>query len=308
MRRGLDRQVLQRVRQVLQGLSHHDNMPPFDTTVVRCCSAPHEEKNAALAAAAAAALQAEATAALGGVSGYGSSQELSGLDEADVAAVLNELVGQGSSASQVSLASNGSAGGGSAACKAKQPAPQQPQPQQQQQQQPFRIIVTGHSLGGAVATLCAMDLARELPNWGFAPLASPEAQPQAAGTEAAGAGTAGVQAAVFGPAGAVLNGAVHAVQAAAAPLARGAAAAAARGPAGSVEAAAAAAAAAEAGGTDATPAAARPVWLSVYTFGAPRTGNHAFARDYGSLVPDSWSVINDQDLGEQGGMRCRGGV
>ena len=33
-----------------------------------------------------------------------------------------------------------------------------------------------------------------------------------------------------------------------------------------------------------------------YTFAAPvlRTGNHAFAREYYAMVPDSWSVINDQ--------------
>lgn len=31
-----------------------------------------------------------------------------------------------------------------------------------------------------------------------------------------------------------------------------------------------------------------------YTFAAPRTGNHAFARDYNATVPDTWSVINDQ--------------
>ena len=31
-----------------------------------------------------------------------------------------------------------------------------------------------------------------------------------------------------------------------------------------------------------------------YTFAAPRTGNHAFARDYNAVVPDTWSVINDQ--------------
>ncbi|KAL4429353.1 hypothetical protein ABPG77_005127 [Micractinium sp. CCAP 211/92] len=308
MRRGLDRQVLQRVQQVLQGLSHRDDMPPFDTTVVRCCStldedSSHEEKNAAAAAEAAAALQAEAATAGGGASGYGSSQELSGLDEAALAAVLAELAGPGSGRSQASLASNGSAGTTTAPAGAEQQQQQQPQ-QQQQQQGPFRIIVTGHSLGGAVATLCAMDLARELPNWGFAPLASPDVvEPQAAGTEAAGAGmdgshaagaearTGGSQAAVYGPAGAALNGAGHTAQAPAAPSAK-----AAGGPAGSAEAVAAAAAAAEAGGSDATPAAARPVWLSVYTFGAPRTGNHAFARDYGSLVPDSWSVINDQDL------------
>ena len=31
-----------------------------------------------------------------------------------------------------------------------------------------------------------------------------------------------------------------------------------------------------------------------YSFGAPRTGNHAFARDYNHMVPDTWSIINDQ--------------
>ena len=31
-----------------------------------------------------------------------------------------------------------------------------------------------------------------------------------------------------------------------------------------------------------------------YSFGAPRTGNHAFARDYNQVVPDTWSIINDQ--------------
>ena len=36
------------------------------------------------------------------------------------------------------------------------------------------------------------------------------------------------------------------------------------------------------------------VELVCYTFAAPRTGNHAFARDYNATVPDTWSVINDQ--------------
>ena len=31
-----------------------------------------------------------------------------------------------------------------------------------------------------------------------------------------------------------------------------------------------------------------------YTFAAPRTGNHAFAREFNAVVPDTWSVINDQ--------------
>ena len=32
--------------------------------------------------------------------------------------------------------------------------------------------------------------------------------------------------------------------------------------------------------------------LKVYTVGAPRAGNHAFAREYNRLVPDSWAIIN----------------
>ena len=36
------------------------------------------------------------------------------------------------------------------------------------------------------------------------------------------------------------------------------------------------------------------VQVVCYSFGAPRTGNHAFARDYNHMVPDTWSIINDQ--------------
>ena len=36
------------------------------------------------------------------------------------------------------------------------------------------------------------------------------------------------------------------------------------------------------------------VEVMCYSFGAPRTGNHAFARDYNHVVPDTWSIINDQ--------------
>ena len=36
------------------------------------------------------------------------------------------------------------------------------------------------------------------------------------------------------------------------------------------------------------------VEVQCYSFGAPRTGNHAFAREYNKLVPDTWSIINDQ--------------
>ena len=38
----------------------------------------------------------------------------------------------------------------------------------------------------------------------------------------------------------------------------------------------------------------RGVEVVCYTFAAPRTGNHAFARDYNTRVRDSWSVICDQ--------------
>ncbi len=34
--------------------------------------------------------------------------------------------------------------------------------------------------------------------------------------------------------------------------------------------------------------------ISCYTFGAPRTGNHAFAHEYNEGVPDTWGIINDQ--------------
>ena len=34
--------------------------------------------------------------------------------------------------------------------------------------------------------------------------------------------------------------------------------------------------------------------LSVYTFGAPRVGNHAFAREFNERVPQLWNIINDQ--------------
>ncbi|DBB01839.1 TPA: hypothetical protein ACH3X1_000447 [Trebouxia sp. C0004] len=43
------------------------------------------------------------------------------------------------------------------------------------------------------------------------------------------------------------------------------------------------------------------VKLLCYTFGAPRTGSHAFARDYNKMVPDTWSIINNQDVVTRGG-------
>ncbi|EJK63712.1 hypothetical protein THAOC_15615 [Thalassiosira oceanica] len=36
--------------------------------------------------------------------------------------------------------------------------------------------------------------------------------------------------------------------------------------------------------------------LRVYTAGSPRTGNVSFARAYNELVPDTWHVINDNDI------------
>ena len=41
---------------------------------------------------------------------------------------------------------------------------------------------------------------------------------------------------------------------------------------------------------------ASAVQVSCYTFGCPRVGNHAFAADYATAVPDTWHVINDQDV------------
>eukprot|EP00884_Botryococcus_braunii_P001515 jgi/Botrbrau1/11364/Bobra.0038s0112.1 len=40
--------------------------------------------------------------------------------------------------------------------------------------------------------------------------------------------------------------------------------------------------------------------VTVYTFGQPRVGNHAFAEDYTLMVPDAWSIINDQDIVSRG--------
>ena len=36
--------------------------------------------------------------------------------------------------------------------------------------------------------------------------------------------------------------------------------------------------------------------ISCYTFGCPRVGNHAFADAYAAAVPDTWHVINGQDV------------
>ena len=34
--------------------------------------------------------------------------------------------------------------------------------------------------------------------------------------------------------------------------------------------------------------------VSCYTFGAPRTGNRAFADDYSRMVEDTWHIINGE--------------
>ncbi|DBA98954.1 TPA: hypothetical protein ACH3X1_014695 [Trebouxia sp. C0004] len=80
-----------------------------------------------------------------------------------------------------------------------------------------RILVTGHSLGGALANLCAFDIAAAI---------------KEAGASAEGGQT---------------------------------------------------------------------ITVSCYTFGAPRTGNSAFRSEYNALVPESWAVINDQDVVTRGG-------
>lgn len=45
--------------------------------------------------------------------------------------------------------------------------------------------------------------------------------------------------------------------------------------------------------------------VRVYTFGSPRVGNHAFAKDYDATVPDSWAIINDQDVVTRGAKLVR---
>jgi hypothetical protein len=39
-----------------------------------------------------------------------------------------------------------------------------------------------------------------------------------------------------------------------------------------------------------------PCHVTCYTFGCPRVGNHAFAAEYEQMVPDTWHVVNDQDV------------
>lgn len=41
-------------------------------------------------------------------------------------------------------------------------------------------------------------------------------------------------------------------------------------------------------------AAGHAIRLACYTFGAPRVGSHLFAADHEAVVPDTWSIVNDQ--------------
>lgn len=45
-----------------------------------------------------------------------------------------------------------------------------------------------------------------------------------------------------------------------------------------------------------TPCADFDIDISCYTFGAPRVGNHAWARLYNNKVPDTWTLINSDDV------------
>ncbi|GAB4817731.1 hypothetical protein N2152v2_004777 [Parachlorella kessleri] len=49
------------------------------------------------------------------------------------------------------------------------------------------------------------------------------------------------------------------------------------------------------------PFAAYTTNIRVYTFGAPRTGNHAFAELYNEALPDTWHIINNDDMITRGG-------
>jgi Lipase (class 3) len=45
-----------------------------------------------------------------------------------------------------------------------------------------------------------------------------------------------------------------------------------------------------------TPCAAYDIDISCYTFGAPRVGNHAWAREYNSKISETWQLINSDDV------------
>lgn len=111
-----------------------------------------------------------------------------------------------------------------------------------------RILVTGHSLGGALAALCSTDLARVLGEW------YPDAVPgEAIAAAAAAMAAAGAQAA--GEAGA---------------------------------------------GQGVKPCRRTRPSIKCYTLGCPRVGNAAFSALFAEMVPDCFTVINDQDASEWG--------
>ena len=47
-----------------------------------------------------------------------------------------------------------------------------------------------------------------------------------------------------------------------------------------------------------------PDRISCYTFGCPRIGNRALAAEFDEVVPDTWHVINDQDIVTRGMKVC----
>ena len=45
-----------------------------------------------------------------------------------------------------------------------------------------------------------------------------------------------------------------------------------------------------------------------YTYGAPRTGNRAFAEDYGRVVEDTWHIINGAPSAATAMLSCATGM
>ena len=119
--------------------------------------------------------------------------------------------------------------------------------------EPWDIYVTGHSLGGALATLCAFDLARMREGlWGLeAPL---QAVAMALGPPSAQTANNQPYASMCGDGAAVYRSDSRFLR---------------------------------------TLTAAR---LIMYSFGAPRVGDPAFAALFDQLVPDSFRVVNNLDV------------
>jgi hypothetical protein len=46
--------------------------------------------------------------------------------------------------------------------------------------------------------------------------------------------------------------------------------------------------------------------IQCYTYGAPRTGNHAFAREYLQCVPHTWQIVNGEAGQGRAGAKARG--